>query len=451
MAVFQKHCCQSLLICAGVYIGLGSVASAAEEARPPGSMLFLDNDVIRVGVDRSLGGAITWISLSGSDRNIVNSYDFGRQIQMSYYAGPVPYSVGDKRPSNHWQHLGWNPIQSGDDFGNRTEVLNATHDGKTIHSTCRPRQWPLNDVRANCRFDVSLSLDGPAVLVRCRLTNSRKDTQQYRARDQEMPAVYTNGEFFRVMTYTGNAPFTNGALTRIPKKTGPGFPWTKWSATENWSAIVDRSGFGLGIWQPYCTRFIGGFAGREGQGTSKDNASGYMAPTRREIIDHNIVHEYQYRLIVGSLRSIRDYVYAIDRPSHSAFDFTNDRQGWFYVNAKDSGWPIRDALQIQLEQNDPQIISPEFFWPAQESCAVTIRAGIKSEESSALLFWATPTERGFSEQRSIRFPITPDGSVRDYVVTLPQKTRAITQLRIDPVSAGRPGQSLRLLSVHGSR
>src|SRR4051812_45885470 len=87
----------------------------ADPPRPPNRprTSFLDNGTLRLGVDLDVGGAITYLSLSGKERNVVNSWDWGRQIQMSYYSGPVPFVVGAKRPAKHWQHLGWNPIQAG--------------------------------------------------------------------------------------------------------------------------------------------------------------------------------------------------------------------------------------------------------------------------------------------------------------------------------------------------
>ena len=45
---------------------------------------------------------------------------------MSYYGGPVPFIVGEKRPKPNWAGLGWNPIQVGDDFGNRAKKFSST-------------------------------------------------------------------------------------------------------------------------------------------------------------------------------------------------------------------------------------------------------------------------------------------------------------------------------------
>ena len=86
-------------------------------------MSWLDNGKIRLGVDLAIGGAITWISKTEDQRNVINSADWGRQVQMSYYSGPGPYIVGEKRPKKFWEGLGWNPIQAGDEFGNGSKVL----------------------------------------------------------------------------------------------------------------------------------------------------------------------------------------------------------------------------------------------------------------------------------------------------------------------------------------
>ena len=59
------------------------------------------------------------------------------------------------------------------------------------------------------------SLEGSAVHARCRLVNRRPDHAQYPARRQELPAIYTNGPWHRLMTYRGDRPFTGGELSRI--------------------------------------------------------------------------------------------------------------------------------------------------------------------------------------------------------------------------------------------
>lgn len=53
-------------------------------------MLFLSNARLRVGVDTSRGGAITFISSpvmppEWANVNLINTWDAGRLIQQSYY------------------------------------------------------------------------------------------------------------------------------------------------------------------------------------------------------------------------------------------------------------------------------------------------------------------------------------------------------------------------------
>lgn len=52
---------------------------------------FIDNGTIKLGVSPDLGGAITYLSKSGRDKNVINNHDWGRQIQMSFFGGPISY------------------------------------------------------------------------------------------------------------------------------------------------------------------------------------------------------------------------------------------------------------------------------------------------------------------------------------------------------------------------
>ena len=67
---------------------LASAASGSNAVEP--RMSYLENEEIKVGVDLNLGGAITWLSAKNGE-NRVNNFDFGRQIQLSYFSGPVPF------------------------------------------------------------------------------------------------------------------------------------------------------------------------------------------------------------------------------------------------------------------------------------------------------------------------------------------------------------------------
>ena len=93
---------------------------------------------------------------------MINSWDWGRQVQMSYYSGPVPFCRRASAAPN-WAGLGWNPIQAGDDFGHGSKDVEHSNDGKTLYVKCVPMQWPLDDVPGECTFESWLTLEGPVV------------------------------------------------------------------------------------------------------------------------------------------------------------------------------------------------------------------------------------------------------------------------------------------------
>jgi hypothetical protein len=410
---------------------------------------YLDNGVIRLGVNLDLGGAITYLSGSGSNSktNLVNSFDWGRQIQMSHYSGPVPFSPNGKQPSKIWAGLGWNPIQCGDCYGNRSKILVHRNNGRVIYVKCIPMQWPLNNEPGECTFECWIRLRRNTAQVRSRMINARSDTRQYAGRSQEQPAVYTCGPWYRLITYTNDQPFSEGAVAQIPAK----FPWSGWMATENWAALLDERDYGLGIWEPGTFKFIGGFAGKPGAGEPKDDPTGYIAPLQDEVLDHNIDCEYNYTLILGSLGQIREFVNQhASRPKPPIFHFKKDRQHWYYHDAVDTGWPIRGELNVRLDGSYPQLISPTGFWRAKEAPVLRVEAACNVTRPGAKVFWSRFDKPGFSENQSVSFQLIADGKFHVYHVNLASCSDyqgTITGLRFDPVPGGTPGDFIRIKSI----
>ncbi|MHC4323203.1 MAG: hypothetical protein ACYSUX_02905 [Planctomycetota bacterium] len=433
---------------------VSSIWSKQTSSEPAGGkMSFLDNGTIRLGINLNLGGSITYLADSTDRINTINNHDWGRQIQMSFYSGPQPFTPGGKQPSKTWAGLGWNPIQSGDYAGNRSSIVEHRNDGKSIYVKCVPMQWPLDNEPGECTFESWIKLEGNVVKVRSRINNNRTDTTQYPGRGQELPAVYTNGPWYRLFSYTGDKPFTNGKLSRFTKtwtnlKDVEGSPWEYWTATENWAALVNENDWGLGVFKPDTYSFIGGFFGTPGKGTSKDGPTGYISPIRDEILDHNIEYEYEYELIVGKLDEIRRYVYKHSQyKSLPDYRFEKDRQHWVYRNTIDTGWPIRGELNISLDKNDPQLIGPGGFWQASDVPKIYIRSACRTQDTGARLFWRTHSEPGFVEQRSVSFETRPDGRYHTYEIDLslsPHYKGEITGLRLDPVSTGNKGDYIKI-------
>jgi hypothetical protein len=425
---------------------LARSAAAADYA----GMSYLDNGTIRLGINLDIGGAITYLSRSGSDENMINSHDWGRQIQMSFYSGPVPYlPESGKEPAESWTFIGWNPIQSGDAFGNASRVLAHTNDGTEMYIKCVPMHWPLDNEPGQCTFESWYRLENNTVRVRSQLNNGRKDQTQYPARSQELPAIYTNGTYYRLFTYDGDQPFTGAPVrriekvwdTRIPPAEAPGGPWDRWYATENWAALVNDAGVGVGVWTPGTFAYSGGFAGKPGSGGPKDGPTGYISPTRREIIDHNIQYPYTYTLIVGTVDTIRDYVYTHAAKSVvPAYRFQKDRQSWVLAHATDGGWPLDGAWRVTLENAKSRLVGPNAFWDTARVPTIYLRAAFNTGTEAATLRW-----EGFqgAPGGSRTFAVISDGVMRTYAIDLresPGYTGMATRLILQPGGDGDPGR-----------
>lgn len=412
-------------------------------------MSWLENGQIKLGVDLDLGGAITFLASVKDGANVINNFDLGRQVQLSFYSGPVPFEAQGQKPAEHWRHIGWNPIQTGDDFRNRGQVLAHENDGRQIHVACRPLQWPLNHVPGECTFDSWLELEGAVVKARARLTNARADHTQYAARLQELPAVYANASFHRVVSYQGARPFTNEDAALVPKPQGK-HPWSFWPGTEGWAALLDEQDFGLGLITPGRVHFTGGFAGKPGPNDTHGNGTGYLAGQGLEILDHNIVYEFRYELVLGSLPQIRARAATHRREGLPQWSFAAGRQGWHYGNAQDTGWPVRNHLHVVLEQDDPQLISPMDFWQAEDAPYLIIDAAFHTAQKLGIVMWQRLGERGFDAGAAVAFPLIADGEFHPHVVALKPAASyrgGMLRLRIDPAGRGEAGAWMKVRAI----
>jgi hypothetical protein len=433
-----------ILTAALVGAGLGLAEPKQSPSDNSDRMAYLDNGIIKVGVDLKRGGSIGYLADVRKGSNVVNVHDLGRWIGQSYYAGPQPFGT----PHPAWKNWPWNPVSAGDVYGNPSKVLEKKDDGKTLYLKSVPRQWALKNVPGDCTFETWITLEGRTVQVRNRLANRRKDRKPYPAMDQELPAAYTIGKLHRLVAYTGDQLFTHAPLKDIPKRPAKENrpQWTTFFATEHWAALVNDDDWGLGVVHPEVVRFIGGFHGKPNTGGPEDDPTGYVAPVRQEILDYNIVYDYRYTLVLDSLPNIRKEAYK-QRPKSSLPDyrFRKDRQHWWLVNADDTGWPVQGCWRLKVEQDDPQMIGPEGGWDAKRVPKIFIRAAYRTKNTAAEPFWERTEKPGFRPEQSVRFPIKPDGELRTYEVDLsrsPAYRGRIRRLRFDPVEAGGAGETV---------
>ena len=280
------------------------------------SLPVIDNGILTLKLDLTRGGAICYLSLSGSNRSIVNISDEGRYIQQSYYAGKSIDRKADGQAKS-WSPWSWNPIQVGDYNRNRAKILSFKKNGNELYVKCIPMQWDMNNRPAEAEMEQWTKLDGNVLKVHNKLTCHRTDHIYGDSipNDQELPAVYPISALKNLYTYLGNSPFTNAPLDNPSVvKLSSGFWGIYPKVTEHWMAFVDDRLWGMGIYNPKCDRFLAGMAGIPG-GESTSGSTSYIAPVKKEILYKNSVYEYEYHVIIGTLNEIRSTIYKLQKIS----------------------------------------------------------------------------------------------------------------------------------------
>lgn len=436
---------------AGIATALCHLAAFGDEPVGSGAkMTFLDNGQVRIGMDLNLGGAVTFISSREHPGNIINSADLGRQIQMSHYSGPWPFEVEGKKPNPAWAGLGWNPIQTGDCYMNPSKVLEHRNTGKELYIKCIPMQWPLNNVPGDCVFETWTTLDGPVIHMRCRCTNHRSDKTRYHPCPQELPAVYAISKLWRLMSYTGDKPFTGDKLTHVTNDWHKPWPWTRFTATERWAALVDDNGWGLGVFKDDGGEYHGGTYGDGRSDDPKHGSTAYVAPIHVENFDHNIVYEHRTEFMVGRLDDIRKRFNKMATRTPPAWRFVKDRQHWTIRDASDQGFPMKGEWRITLGDKKPRLQSPLQCWRAEKAPSIDLGIAYKGDATKAQLFWKRLDDNEYDGKKSLPLHLEPDGRYHVYQLELassPEYRGLITGLAIEPAAEPRPRAVITVQSI----
>lgn len=283
----------------------------------------ITNGRITVRQDLSRGGAISFISGGGSNRNLVNIYDEGRYIQQSYYAGCKVNRIGAGQ-SPSWSPWNWNPIQGGNFARCRARILNHNVTDSTIYVSCVPMLWDMDNAEADAVMEQWTEIEGNVIKVRNRIAiDSIPDIYRpYRANDQEIPAVYPISSLNILHTYIGDRPWT-GEKTVTPevielKENMKDSFWGRYpDIPEKWMAFTDKSGFGMGIYSPRATRFLAGRYTSDTTGGDKSLSTSYIAPLTTMKLRPGSVCEYDYYIILGDIGEIRKEIYRIHKKENN--------------------------------------------------------------------------------------------------------------------------------------
>jgi hypothetical protein len=282
-------------------LGLAACAIGAETPpeRDASDFLFLDNGRVRIGVKRSSGAGIAWLSESGSTRNVINHWDRGRLIQQSYY-GAEDGSMWNKTP---WR---WNPVQGGDWRGKPATVLELRSTRTSLYARSRARHWASGADMEDVIFEEWIQLKDRLARVHFRMTYS--GSQSHPSIDHEIPALFFSPELDTLVAYDGGAPWTHGMLSRSK----PGWPNEYRAMAESWAAYVDAAGFGAGAYVPQAMRLT---CYRYGDGREDHGSCSYFAPLTRFPITPGTRFDYEVVLTLGTVDEIRARFEAVHRES----------------------------------------------------------------------------------------------------------------------------------------
>lgn len=278
------------------------------------SFLELRNDSLHLKFDLTRGGAIAYLSVDGEERNLVNIYDEGRYIQQSYYAGKKLDRTADGQSPN-WSPWSWNPIQVGDSYLNRAEILDYRVNDSTVYTKCTPMLWDMKNELAEATMEQWTTLSGNIIKVRNKLTCMRTDNLygEGEYRSQEIPAVYPISALSELYTYFGDAPYTGAPLSKpkvIHLEDDFWGTYTKETVTESWMAFVNEEKWGMAVYQPITKNFLAGMSGKPG-GEAGSISTSYISPVKKEKLFKDSEYEYEYYLLIGDLHQMRTQIYEI--------------------------------------------------------------------------------------------------------------------------------------------
>ena len=278
--------------------------AAAEEPlpRPPPDLVRLDNGTVKVGLDQSMGASITHLSWTGHAGNAVNSYDPGRLIQQSYYAG---IRIDRRAEGQHeaWSPWNWNPIQGGG-VGSWSEVKRCEklEDG-TVFSVTIPKLWDMSDEPAAALMHQWTGFEPSmpnVVRVRCELVSKRDSDDRWgpaRRNHQEVPATYFIRCFDTFRSYLGD-----GRWRLESCKFGP--PWSRTKAPRDALACFASNGQGIAIFSPEASTWNYGPTLEGDSDDPLDPACVHIAGVTTAELGRRSTYRYRYWIVVGKEKQI---------------------------------------------------------------------------------------------------------------------------------------------------
>lgn len=126
-----------------------------------------------------------------------------------------------------------------------------------------------------------------------------------------------------------------------------------------------------------------------------------------------------------------------------AFAFDNSLDGWLPSHDISEILPRDGALFGRISGTDPYLVRRRLRVDGDAVPAIKLRMRVTAG-AGGQLYWTTEQSPEFDEDKSLSFPVIPDGRFHEYRLELrqhPQWTgQMITQLRLDPCNGARDGE-----------
>jgi hypothetical protein len=265
-----------------------------------------------------------------------------------------------------------------------------------------------------------------------------------------LPAVYTISKLWRLMSYTGDKPFTGDLLTQVTNDWRKPWPWTRFVATERWAALVDENNWGLGVFKDDGGEFHGGIYGDARSDDPKDSSTVYLAPIHTENFDANIVYEHRTEFVVGKLGDIRQRFNDMAAKTPPAWRFLKDRQHWTLRDATDQGFPLNGEWRIKFGAGKPRLESATQCWRAANAASMDLEIAYTGQATTARIFWKRLDDDPYDPKKSLALDLNPDGKFHTYHLDLASSLEyrnLILGVAIEPVAQPRPGEEMAIKSI----
>ncbi len=289
-------CKQSLLLATLLLAPVTSFQAAG--AVFDDKLLKLDNGNVCVGIDRTKGGSITWLSWPEYPKNAVNIADPGRLIQQSYYAGKSLERIVEGQ-SKAWSPWTWNPIQGGG-VGSWARVTEFKRESNTLHSVTVPKLWDMANEEARALMRQWTSFEAGfsnVIVVRCEFVSQREENDRWGPpvpRHQEIPACYFTRNFSVVKSYLGDGQWRTEVQA-------PGPPWGHTRPPRKAMACFNPQGQGIAVFSPAATQPWN--FGPHGTRPAEEPTAGpclHVAPLDSVRLGPKSEYCYRYWLLTGS-------------------------------------------------------------------------------------------------------------------------------------------------------